>query len=239
MPPKDESASVVVSPSAIKHTTNARVPVSPVHAMETLITTVRTLASEKSYKEIASIFDEIPSLKEQIASKDSELENLRTEIAKLKATHENVLDTNLELYRTKHNKLDEEKVALSKDTSSLKATIRQRDDTLAELGRTQKGLQWQLDQAKESFGDAKKRVEAANKEVITLEQNLKTKDTEINELKERLGKQENQALKTESQLKEVEKENASLKQKLQTNTARVAELEGFATKLHEEDEEVL
>lgn len=88
---------------------------SPVQAMETLIMAVRELASDDSYKKIASMFDEVQLLKQQIASKDNELHQLKAN-----------LQTNLELYRTTHNKLVDEKAALSKNISALGTTLQEK-----------------------------------------------------------------------------------------------------------------
>ncbi len=60
------------------------------------------------------MFDEAKLLKQQIASKDNELRQLKAGIARLNKMHEANLQTNIDLYRMKHNKLNDEKAALSK-----------------------------------------------------------------------------------------------------------------------------
>jgi hypothetical protein len=44
--------------------------------------------------------------------------------------------------------------------------------------------------------------------------------------------------RAEGEAQKMQKEAAFLRQKLQTSTARLGEVEGFATELHEDDEKV-
>jgi chromosome segregation ATPase len=211
----------------------------PSQAVEAFITSVRAIASEDNYKDITTIFNEIPTLKEQIATTETQLEDLQTEITKLKTTHEDTLESNLELYRTTHNKLIDEKTALSQTAAALEAIIESKDATLAQLNSTKEELQAQLEQAKSSLNDEQQKVIAADSEIVALQQSLDAKNTEIHELKEKLSKQEDHVARTECILEGIQKDNASLEQKFRTSVARVAELEGFSVELNDDDEDTL
>jgi chromosome segregation ATPase len=206
--------------------------------VEAFVTTVRNLTSDDNYKAIASVFDEVPLLKERNKSKDTELDRLREEIDGLKTMHENRRQEELELYRTQYNKLEKEKTKLSGEISTLTGTIQQKDDAVAELNRTHDRLRGQLDQVKKSLNDEQKKVTAANTEITELQQSLKVKDAEIDKLKESLRNEKTQVSNTETQLHVLQKENTSLQQNLQSRMTRLSEVEGFATKLREVDEAI-
>ena len=79
---------------------------------------------------------------------------------------------------------------------------------------------------------------AANAEISKLHEDLKGKDTGIDKLKESLHNQKAQVSKVKSQLQNLLEQKTSLQQKLQLSTAKLSEIEGFTTKLHDEEEVV-
>jgi chromosome segregation ATPase len=206
--------------------------------VEAFITALRSLASDDNYKAIASVFDEVPLLKGQVEYKNAELDTIGEEIARLKTRHKDRIQEDLELYRTQRNKLEEAKAKLERDVTAQKSVVKEGDNAIAKLNQRQKTMQGELDLAKKSIDEEKKKVENANTGIIELQQTLKSKNTEINKLKEELRKGGVKVSNVEDQLQAVQKENVSLKQTLQLNKARLQELEGFATKLHDEDDEI-
>ncbi len=74
--------------------------------------------------------------------------------------------------------------------------------------------------------------------ITKLQQSLKVKDTEIDKLREAVRNEKIEVSNAKGQLQDVRKENSSLQQKLGSNTARLSELEGFATTLHDNNEEI-
>jgi chromosome segregation ATPase len=211
---------------------------SHMQVVEALVTNVRNLASDDGYKAIASVFDEIPPLKAQIKSKDAELDRLRVKITSLETTHENRVQENLEIYCTQRNKLEEEKAQFSREISTLTANVQQRDVAAKENHQTQDALRGQLDLARKSLDEEKKKVMAANAAITKLQEGLKGKDTGIDKLKEGLQNERAQVSKVKSQLQDLLREKTSLLQELQFCTTRLSEIEGFTTKLREEDEAV-
>ena len=209
---------------------------SPTQAVEALVTNVRDLASDDGFKAIACVFDEIPPLKAQIKSKDAELDCLRAKITILETAHKNRVQEDLEIYCTQRSKLKEEKIQFSKEISTLKADIQQRDIAATEDHRTQDTLREQLDLAKKALDEEKKKVETENAAIKKLCESLKGRDTEIDKLKESLNNEKAQVSKAKSQLQEIMKEKTSLQQELKSCSTRLSEIEGFTTKLHEEDE---
>ena len=119
-------------------------------SLEALVTNVRKLASDDSYKAIANILDEIPQLKTQIKFKDAELDHLKAETDSLKTTHANRVQENLEIYCTQRSKLEREKDQLLREISTLTVNIEQRDVAAAEHHRLQNELRGQLDLANRS-----------------------------------------------------------------------------------------
>lgn len=70
-------------------------PTSSMQDLEALVTNVRKLASDDSYKAVANAFDKIPHLQSKIKSKDAKLDHLTAEIESLKTTHANRVQENL------------------------------------------------------------------------------------------------------------------------------------------------
>ena len=204
--------------------------------LQGFVTNVRKLASDDSYKAIADIVDEIPQLKTHIKSKDSELDNLKAEINSLKATHANRIQENLDTYCTQHRKLEGEKDQLSREISTLTANLKQRDIAAAERRQVQDDLKGQLDLANKSLEKEKRNSVAASTETTKLRQDLKGKDIEIEKLKERLRNERAQVSKVMSQLQNLSDEKTSLQQELQSSMVSLSEIDGFRTKLHEEEE---
>jgi predicted nucleic acid-binding Zn-ribbon protein len=122
-----------------------------------------------------------------------------------------------EALRTERNELEGEKAKLGKDISTLDAAIRERDDAIAELDRKQHGLRGELDQAKQSLDKEKTTVASANIEITKLQQILKVKENEIDNLKEALGNRKTEFSNAEGQLQDVREENPSLQQKLRAS----------------------
>lgn len=211
-------------------------PASSVQNLEALVINVRKLASDDSYKAIANILDEIPQLKAQIQSKDAELDHLKAEINSLKTTHANRVQENLDIYCTQRGKLEGEKDHLSREISTLTANIEQRDVAAAEHHQLQKELRGQLDLANKSVKEEKKKLVAANADIKKLREDLKGKDTGIEKLKESLHNQMGQVTKVKSQLENLLKQKTSLQQELQLSTAKLSEIEGFTTNLHDEED---
>lgn len=207
-------------------------------AFEFLITNIRSLASDDNYKAIADVFDEIPRLQGRIQSKDIELGNLSNKITELKSRHKNRLQEDLELYRTQHNKLEGDKAKLTEKISTLEATIQERDAALAEHTRTQDALQGQLDRITALLGAEKDKVTAANEGITELQQSLKDRGLEIDNLKDSLHKEETQNSEAKSMVQALRDEIASLKGNLQSSTTRLNEIESFAPTLQEGDEAV-
>jgi chromosome segregation ATPase len=211
---------------------------SPMQAVEALVTNVRNLASNDGYKAIASVFDEIPQLNAQIESQDAELNRLRVNIKALETTHESRIQEDLEIYCKQRNKLEEEKGQLSKDISTLTTKVQQRDAAAIENQRIQDTLRGQLDLAKKSLDEEKKKVIAANAATTRLQESLRGKDTGIDKLKETLQNEKVQVAKVKSQLQDLLKEKSALQKECQSCMTKLSEIEQFTTKLHEEDEEV-
>ncbi len=211
---------------------------SPMQVVEALVTNVRNLASDDGYKAIASVFDEIPPLKAQIKSQDAEVDRLRVKIKSLETTHENRVQENLEIYCKQRSKLEDEKAQFSRDISTLTAKIQQRDVATIENNRSLDALRGQLDLAKKSLDEEKKKVVAANAATTKLEESLRGKDAEIDKLKEGLRNEKAQVSNVKSQFQDLLREKTSLQRELQSCTTRLSEIEGFITKLHEEDEAV-
>ena len=207
-------------------------------AVGTLLTNIRNLASDDSYKIITGVFNDIPKLKGLIESKDTELGNLKTEITELESRYESRLQENLELYRTQQNKLEEEKVKFAGTISALETTIQQKDAALSEHARTRNVLRGQLDQVTKLLGAEKDKVAAVNADITKLEQSIKGKDAGIDNLKDSLRNEKAQNSKAKSMIQDLRKEMASLKGDLQLSTTRLDEIEGFTTKLQEVDETV-
>ncbi|CZR66098.1 uncharacterized protein PAC_15999 [Phialocephala subalpina] len=206
----------------------------PTQALEALVTNIRNLVLDDSYKTIAGVFDEIPRLNGLIESKDIELSNLVNEITELKSRHKDRLQEDLELYRTQQNKLEEEKVSLTGTISTLEATIQEKDDASAVHIRTQDALQEQLDQVTKLLDAEKEKVATANADTTNLLQSIKGKDLEIDNLKDSLQKEKTQNSKDKSIVENLSDKIASLQTDLQSSTTRLDEIESFTTKLEEE-----
>jgi chromosome segregation ATPase len=211
---------------------------SPMQAVEALVTNVRNLASNDGYKAIANVFNEIPQLNAQIKSQDAELNRLRVNIKRLETTHESRVQEDLEIYCKQRNKLEEEKAQFSKDISTLTAKVQQSDVAATENQRNQNTLRGQLDLAKKSLDEGKKKVVAANAAISKLQESLRGKDTGIGKLKESLHNEKVQVAKVKSQLEDHLREKSALQQDLQSCMTKLSEIERFTTKLHEEDEAV-
>lgn len=207
-------------------------------ALEVLVTNIRNLASDDSYKTIAGVFDEIPRLEGLVESKDIELGNLRNEITELKSRHEKRIQEDLELYRTQRNKLEEEKTTLTGTISTLEAIIQQKDAASAEHTRTQDALQKQLDQITALLGAEKDTVTAANEDITKLQQSIKEKDLGIDNLKDRLHNEETQNSEAKGMVQDLRDEIASLKGDLLSSTTRLNKIESFTTRLQEGHETV-
>ena len=108
--------------------------------LEALVTNVRHLASDDSYKTIVNVFDEIPQLKIQIKSKDAEVDHLTTEVKSLKTTYANRIQENLDIYCIQRGKLEGEKDQLLGEISTLAASIKQRDVAAVEYHQRQDDL---------------------------------------------------------------------------------------------------
>ena len=205
---------------------------------EALVTAIRTLSSDHGYKEIASLVDEVPLLNEQIETKNNEANELRAEIASIKARHVDLLQENLGLYHTQHNKLEAEKSELDRKVSGLTSTVREKDDAIAELQRTVTRLRSQLDQSGNLLQKEQEKVTVIKTGIKNIQQSQKTKDTEIDKLKENLRDEKLKVASAEFQITGVQQEVASLRQTVQIHITKLSEIEGFTTKLHEQDEAV-
>ncbi|CZR56357.1 uncharacterized protein PAC_06245 [Phialocephala subalpina] len=191
-------------------------------AFEALITNIRNLASDDSYKAIEGVFDKVPRLEGLIESKDIELGNLRNEIIELKSRQEDRIQEDLERYRKQRNNLEEEKAALAGIISTLEATIKQKDVASTEHTRTQTALQGQLDEVTKFLGAEKDKVAAANEDITKL--HLQNENTQNAEAK--------------TTIQDLREKIASLEGDLQSSTTRLDEIESFTTKLQEGHETV-
>jgi chromosome segregation ATPase len=211
---------------------------SSLQAVEALVTNVRNLASNDGYKAIASVVNEIPQLNAQIKSKDTELNRLRGNIKSAETTYESRVQEHLEIYCKQRNKLQEEKAQSSKDILTLRAIVEQRDVAAIENQRIQDTLREQLDLAKKSLDEEKKKVVAANAAITKLQEILQEKDTGIDKLKETLHNEKVQVAQVKSQLQNHLREKSAVQQEWQSCMTKLGEIERFTTKLHEEDEQV-
>lgn len=196
-------------------------------AAQSLIISIRNLATDDSYKAIAGIVDEISLLKKQLGSKDQEANDLRAKIGNLEKSHLTRLQDELELFRTQHNKLEVEKTDLSKTIGVHETTIDERDGTITKLKQALASSHAQFERAKKSLEDEKTKLSTSGKEITRLQKSWKSKETEVESLKESLSK-----------LQDIEKKNNYLTEKLQENTTKLREFEGFGVNLHVEEEVV-
>jgi chromosome segregation ATPase len=156
----------------------------------------------------------------------------------LEKKHQNRLQDDLELFRKQQNKLEVEKTKLSENVAVHIATIQEEDDATTKLKQALGKLQAQLDTARNSLDEEKKKAVHSNTATTQLEQSLKAKDTEVDKLKESLSNRKTKVSKFRSQVQDIQKENTSPKEKLQAKTERLGEFGGFGVNLHKEDEEI-
>lgn len=212
---------------------------SPGQFVEALITNVRELASHDGYKAIASVLDEVPKLKAQIETKDVEMNRLRQETTSLETRHKNSAQVNLEMYCMQRNKLEDEKAQLSKEISTLRQSIQQRDAAAEKNHRAQDALKKQVDGAKKALDDEKKNVAFANTAITKLQEDLKGKDSRIDKLKEGLQNEKTEVSKVKNQSQELCKERDSLQQELRSSRTRLHDIDGFIVELHGEEDEAV
>jgi len=133
MPPKRQPPSTRAPPSAVNGVTDTGPPSRGANVAENLVAAIKAIASDNNFKEFESSLAEIPRLRDQIEAKGKDVVRLTDEIETLKTAHSKSQQESLEVYNESRDKLNGEKAALEKQVSSLKADLRERDNTITKL----------------------------------------------------------------------------------------------------------
>ncbi|RDL40630.1 uncharacterized protein BP5553_00609 [Venustampulla echinocandica] len=194
--------------------------------LQTLVTSVRQLASDDSYKAIESIFNEIPALKEQLESKDTELKKLNQEIT-----------STVEVFCAQRNTFEVIKTKLKTENSAHVDSIKEKDAAATQHHQAQDELRKRLDRVKKSLDEEKTKVVNANNEITELQKNLNGRGIYLDKLKKKVSDEEAKVSKVKGELKDIQEEKKSLEEELKSCSKKLGDIEGFTTKLHTYDYE--
>lgn len=207
-----------------------------VQVVEALMTNIRTLASDDSYKSLASLFDEIPQLKAQLKSKDVEISNFKAQIQALNSTHEAHLRQDLATYFAERQAFEEQKTKLDNKISNFVEENKKRDANAAEHHLTLEKLKEQLQLNKKKLQEEEGKVKVANAEITKLNQSIKSRDNGLDKMKESLRTERSQAAEAKTHLRNLSDAKASLEKECRSNNERLGEVDRFTVKLIDEDE---
>jgi chromosome segregation ATPase len=235
MAPKNKSTAVGTSPVAINGANGAAPQPNYVHLVQNFLTSIQTLSSDNSFQELDHLISKIPRLEDDIQSRDKEVAKLNSDIKNLKTEHDAVVQQQLDVYSKSRENLNGKLTSLEADVSSLKGTVKERDNKIAELekkdGDTQKSIS-KLGKMLEGNNEAINKLKRREGELLS-EQN--ERDVRIEELEQNLKREKNQVSELEKRLSTLKEENSSLRNQFEASSARLKKLEDLAEPLHPAD----
>ncbi|GES62484.1 hypothetical protein ATEIFO6365_0005046100 [Aspergillus terreus] len=138
-----------------------------------------------------------------------------------------------------NNKEREAHSRTKEEVQSLKNEIKEKNKAFDKQTEQVKSLQSQAASLQSKYEDERHKVADAHGEIGGLFQKIASKDTQIDELKSAGSRWKEKYAVSTNKIKELEAKNSDLDQRLKAATDRVRELEGFATGLHDLDENQL
>jgi chromosome segregation ATPase len=221
---ESQAASITVASTDHTHAANFQI-------MKVFIEAVKTLSLDSSYQQASAILDENASLSQQISTKNEELAALNETIKNVEMARDTTYGEMFEANQKEKNKCAE----ASKEIGSLKATIQEKEKVAADQKQMYDDISQQLENLRASYKKEHDKILQANQDIDGLQQNLKSKDSRIEDLRVAGSKIKQAYARLETQVKELEGKNASLEKTLRNDSARRHELEGYAAPYCEEE----
>lgn len=203
-----------------------------VETLKTLVTVVKALTNDSSFKFASAVLEENAKLRKQIESQQADLARLTNrakDLETVKATaYQEMFDMN-EKERLKY-------ADACKEIDSLKAKIRENEQTIADQKKRIDDVNREIQEVKQVYDKEKQKVVSANHDIDELQNTLKSKESQIDELKTAGSKLKQAHTSLKSKYKELDSEKSQVEEKMRQNSSRLIELEGYAVELNEAPE---
>ena len=206
----------------------------PIDSLKALFGAINILKEDTSYQELASVVEEVGTLRMQLRSKEATIRQLESskekDREKFKFTTESLIDEH-----HKHcTKLETHRDELANEASTLRESIQTKDESRKVLEDQQAQMQADVTKLKEDLNSSNAFGREERKNYLHLEQDLKASKGEIDRLKVDVRHGEGEITKLRESNLSLEKRHNDMRQLLQSSSQELGRLRGLAVELKTE-----
>ncbi|KAL5340245.1 hypothetical protein BJX70DRAFT_407541 [Aspergillus crustosus] len=210
-------------------------PPPSTQALADFLDLLSSISSSPNYQTAQEIFNDVASLRSQLQSKEKELEHIRNDMLKQVTEKQIAIKEMFEANESQNSKLKEavsEKVSLSKIVQEGKHAIIQKKQEISDSEGRYKELQSAHTQLQSD-------LKTAQQDIDGLQQKVKEKDVLIGKIKASHSENLKRLRAAEGRVDEAENAKSTLNASLQETRALLDQIEGYATKPLDYDEDAM
>ena len=202
--------------------------------LKTLFRAMNTLRQDTGFNGLASVMEEVETLREEVLSKETAIKELEMSREDDQKRYDSTIESFIDQHHKHCARLEGDRERLLNEATAMTETMQKSDDSRKVLEDERAQMQDEVDKlnkelkSSNAFGREERQkylkldrdLNAANDEIEQLEANSKKRDSEINKLK--------------ASKQSLEKNHDEMRQSLQTSENELESIRGLAVKLTKE-----
>ena len=206
----------------------------PMDGLKMLFGAINALKEDTSYRELASLVNEVEALRTELESKQTTIKQLELSKEEEGKKFESAKELLLDEHHKHYTKLKAHRDVLANEATALRETVQQRDESRKTLEDQHNQTQAEMAKLQEALNSSNAFVHEERQKYIKLERDFKTAKNEIGKLKADSRQKESEMNKLKESNLSLEKKHNDMRQSLNSSEEELERLRGLAVELRAE-----
>ena len=231
MPPPQSQHSVSPRNDPNSDNRGKQTALPPMNGLRTLFGAINALKEDTSYRELASVVNEVESLRNELESKQTIIDELELSKKEEQKKFEVFTESLVDKHHKHYTKLEAHRDGLANEATTLKESIQQKDDSRKVLEDQHTQTQAVIAKLQDDLNSSNAFVHDERQKYIKLERDLKVARSEIEKLKVDYRQKESEISKLKESKLLLEKTHNDMHQSLKSSDEELEHLRSLAVEL--------
>ena len=202
--------------------------------LKTLFRAMNTLSQDTGFNELASVMEEVETLREEVVSKETAIKELEMSREDDQKRHDSTIESFIDQHRKHCTRLEGDRERLLNEATAMTETIQKSDDSRKVLEDQRAKMQDETAELKEGLKRRNALGREESQKNVKLERDLTVANDEIERLKANSNKKEGEINKLKESKMSLDEEHKAMRQWLQSSDEELERIRGLAVKLRKE-----